>query len=196
MEGVHQMLQFKIFELFNFSEEDLKTAQNVFAGNNLVLLNKKYIAVTYDYATNSYIDLLKKAKKVDNMRQVILTSKHFFNLINYAVSTNSSITELKFVSQIPRESTEFVHDYIELINATKMEEKDKYKDGLFNELDWLIHDECIDIEKVSILTKFNNSRLYKKVELFNNGVIIVNNHSMSEEIKNLVLSIIKGTVHA
>ena len=77
MEGVYQMLQFKIFELFNFSEEDLKKVQNIFVGNDLILLDENYIAITYDYATNSYIELLKKAKKVENIRQVILTSRHF-----------------------------------------------------------------------------------------------------------------------
>lgn len=196
MEGVYQMLQFKIFELFNFSEEDIKKVQNIFVGNDVILLDENYMVITYDYATNSYIELLKKAKKVENIRQVILTSKNFFNLINYAVNTNSSISDLKFVSQIPEESIEFVHDYIELINSSMTEKKGEFKNRLFNELDWLIYDECIDIEKLSILTKFGDSRLYKKVELYSNGVVIVNSDCVSDEVKKLVLSIIKGIVHA
>ncbi|MGE7636065.1 hypothetical protein ACQKMZ_28620 [Bacillus paramycoides] len=76
------------------------------------------------------------------------------------------------------------------------EKKDEYKNRLFNELDWLIYDECIDIEKLSILTKFGNSRLYKKVELYSNGVVTVNSDYVSDEVITLVLSIIKGIAHA
>ncbi|USK74793.1 hypothetical protein [Peribacillus frigoritolerans] len=185
------MLQLKIFENFSYKEDDLLKIQEFFPNSDVKFFNEKYIGVTYDYGINSYVSLMKRVKKIKNIRQVIVSSNNFFNLINYAIEKDFTISELKFVSQISDESVDFVTGYLDRINSADKNEKNQYKEELFKELDWLIYDECIDIEKISILGEFGETSIYKYVDLYNNGVITIEDKKLSREVEKLILAVVE-----
>ncbi|MCG7313427.1 hypothetical protein MHL30_09560 [Priestia flexa] len=189
------MLQLKLFENFSCLEDELVEIQETFSDESVIFFNEKYIGVTYNYDTNNYVSLMKKIKKFKNIRQVIMGSSNFFNLINYAIEKDFTISELKFVSQISNESVEFVQEYLEKINSAEKTEKNQFKEELFKELDWLIYDECIDVEKISILGQFGNSPIYRYLDLYNNGVITVDEKEVSSVLNEVVLAVVKEQYH-
>jgi len=184
------MIQFKLFELFHSNEEHTNMINNSFDSERILVFNEKYLGITYDQKYNSYVDLLRKVKEINLLRQVLITPSVFFNILEQAVINEYTIKDLKFISPVPEESFEFVQFYINKLNSgVKNISKTKALDELKGELDWLIYDESIDIEKISFLIgEPDQFKPYIQVEFFNNGIITVNSNEISEELSKLIRS--------
>ncbi|MCM3107666.1 hypothetical protein [Bacillus velezensis] len=180
------MLQMKLFELFN-NEETFEHLKEIFKEDSLIYFSENIIGITYDYGLNDYVDLLKKVKNL-NLRQVIISSSKFMNLIDSCVKGNLFINKLKFIDPIPAESIEYVDDYIQKINRSTGIEKEKSKINLFKEIDWIILDECIDIQFVSLQIT-DKIGIYTNVQLYNNGVLLIDDISILSEVTNLIKEI-------
>ncbi|MBE7114030.1 hypothetical protein FT641_15895 [Bacillus paranthracis] len=171
------MIQLKLFELFNPNDGTAENLLGIFGKEDVIKFSDKYIGIAYDYDKSTYVDILRKTKEL-NLRQVIVTSRTFFELVNYSIKHDFTLNEIKFVYPIADESVEFVNRYLQEINALVGEEKNNYKQQLFEELDWIVSDECIDIKVLSLHAKFPESPLYIKIELYNNGVLLINSRKI------------------
>ena len=70
-----------------------------------------------------------------------------------------------------------------MINIEKdIEKKKSLKIELFKELKWLTVDGCIDINYVEIEVNCGNS-MFVKVKLYNNGVMLINNTKVKDELQ-------------
>ncbi|WP_394532806.1 hypothetical protein C1N83_27970 (plasmid) [Priestia aryabhattai] len=175
------MMQVKLFELFD-TKEAFDKLLLIFEEETIIKFSNKIIGITYNYTDNSYIDVLKKVKDL-NLRQVINTSTIFINIINYCVSNSLFINGINFVYPVQEDSIGYLEDYLQKINSAEGLEKQGNKLKLFKEIDWIISDECIDLRSISF--EFEKE-MYTKVEFFNNGVILIGNSSVIEEVRNLV----------
>ncbi|MFJ5622934.1 hypothetical protein ACIQD3_09385 [Peribacillus loiseleuriae] len=183
------MMQIKIFEQFDQTKtyNELLTR---FDSNSIIKFNDAIIGVTYDYGANNYVSVLQKVSEL-NLRHLIINSKTFINMIDYAVSNDLFLKSIKFVDPITVESVEFVNDYLERINGSTDEKKHLNKEKLFNELKWITSDECIDIKSICVQMRGENNPIYTDVELYNNGVLLVNHKRVLKQVISLVKSIIK-----
>ncbi|MEK5036909.1 hypothetical protein [Sporosarcina sp. FSL K6-3457] len=177
------MMQFKLFELLD-NESTYNDLISLFGKQAVYKFSNSIIGITYDYGANNYVEILKKVKNF-NLRQVIITSSSFLRAINYGVDKDIQINEIKFIYPILPESVIQVQDYIEMINATEGEEKKYNKNKLFKEIDWITSDECIDIKCISFDLK-NEEQLYYKTELYNNGVLLVNDKTIIKNVAEFI----------
>lgn len=180
------MMQMKLFELFDTN--DFINLVTEFGEESVVKFSETIIGITYDYGANSYIDLLKKVKDF-NLRQVINTSSRFIQLIDYCVDNDLFINKISFIYPIPKESTEYLEDYIENINSSTGAEKLTNKLKFFKEVNWIISDECIDLQSISFQLIEQNSKLYTDVQLYNNGVLLVDDQSVLPEVEKIINTI-------
>ncbi|PGT73599.1 hypothetical protein [Priestia megaterium] len=177
------MMQMKLFELFD-TEETLNKLLSIFGEKSVIKFSNEIIGITYDYGANSYIDVLKKVKEL-NLRQIINTSTMFINTIDYCVNNELFINKINFIYPIQPESTQYLDDYLEKINATTGTEKQENKLKLFKEIDWIISDECIDLQSISFQLVDEKS-LYTDVQFFNNGVLLIDEESVISEVAELI----------
>jgi hypothetical protein len=182
------MMQLKLFEMFD-TDKTMKELNILFGEQSVINFSTSIIGITYDYSTNNYINVLQKVKDL-NMRQVIVTSTAFLNVIEYSVKHNLFINDLKFIYPISKETVSYVDKYIEFINSTSGLEKDSYKTKLFKEIDWIISDKSIDIKNISIQMTNDDSPIYINFELYNNGVLLIDDESILESVINLMNNIL------
>ncbi|WML43132.1 hypothetical protein [Neobacillus sp. PS3-40] len=182
------MMQLKLFELFD-TDKTLKELNILFGEQSVIKFSNSIIGITYDYSTNNYIKVLQKVKDL-NMRQVIVTSSVFLNVIDYSVKHDLFINDLKFIYPISKEKISYVDKYIELINSTSGLEKDSYKTKLLKEIDWIISDKSIDIKNITIQMQNDDSPIYYNFELYNNGVLLIDDDSILMSATNLMNNIL------
>ncbi|KXY39778.1 hypothetical protein AT257_21945 [Bacillus cereus] len=181
------MMQLKLFELLD-NEETLNELLGIFGRESVVSFSDKIIGINYDYGVNSYIGVLQKVRGL-NLRQLIVTSSSFINMIDFCVKEDLFINNIKFIYPVPKENIEYVDDYLEKINAASGSEKRALKVNLFKEIDWITFDECIDVKSISIQMQGVDSPIYIDVELYNNGVLLINDEHVIENVKDLLNNI-------
>jgi hypothetical protein len=180
---VISMMQMKLFELFD-AEGTFNKVVDTFGKESVIEFSNNIIGITYDYGANSYINVLKKVKDF-NLRQVINTSSRFVKVMDYCISNNLYINEINFIYPIPKESVQYLDDYLEKINATFGEEKQANKIRLFKEIDWIISDECIDLQSLSFQF-VDDDGLYRNVQLYSNGLLLLDDKSVIKNVAELI----------
>jgi len=184
------MIQVKLFELFEVKNTYQELIE-IFSKDRVIKFTNNIIGITYDYSSNNYISILQKVKDL-NLRQFIVNSNPFFNMIDFCVKMDFFINNVKFIYPISEESVQFVDDHLERINDTKGKEKVINRNKLFNELDWITSDECIDIKSISIQVSNGVIPIFNEVELYNNGVLLIGDENTLDTVTLMIEEIIKG----
>jgi hypothetical protein len=168
--------QIKLFELFDY-EVTIEEIEKVFPSERVIKIHKNVIGITYDYSKNSYRKLLTSIKGI-NLRQFIVYPNRYINFINNILKQESYIKRISFIEPLPSETFDFVDNYIQKINSTNdILMKDEYKSELFKELDWITQDISIDIQSISIQIMQDGFPFPTEIELYNNGVLLINTNN-------------------
>lgn len=184
------MLQIKLFRVFdNTKDQTIKDLQEAFGEENIININNNIVGVSYNYSDRGYRYILSKIKNID-VKQFIITSNLFFDLIDYCVNNQLFIKRINFADSIEEEHSEFIREYLSKVNSrtNNIYENKKF---LLDELNWITSDESIDIKTTSFtIEKSNNSIRFFEVELFHNGVIYINNQIVLAETIDVLNTII------
>lgn len=178
------MLQYKIFRMFNqeHTEEILK---EVF-GEEILIFKHNLVAIPYDYGKKGYKYVLEKVKELE-VKQLIITPMNFLKMLEFAIINNNYINNITFIESIPGEEKEFIDDYKQRLNKTvKIEDKQLIMDKLSKELEWLTFDESIDMKSIGLRCKGKNTQLKFDLELYNNGVLLIDDISIIDQAKELI----------
>ncbi|MBY6931272.1 hypothetical protein [Clostridium botulinum] len=177
------MLQYKLFKLHSDNRENtLAKIKGIFGDDNIWVINEKIIAIFYDYGINDYKYVLKQTIQL-NISQLIVNSNIILSFMEHVIESNSFITELSFAKTIAPEDNELINKSIRLMNIEKdIEKKKALKKSLFTELMWLTTDGCIDINYIETEIKCDQEKKFIKVKLYNNGVIILQNMKVKNEL--------------
>lgn len=180
------MLQFKLFKVFGGDEEFNKI---ILVFPNAVKFNDNIVGIPYDYGRNGYRKILEEVKGF-SVKQYIITPEKFFKLINLSVNNDYFISSLKFLDSVPLENQQVMDLYRKQINTAqtnteKLEKLDKY----LSELEWIVSDGSIDIKELGLRIMSNNKQLQVEVTLYNNGVILIDNKDVENQVIELIKSI-------
>lgn len=146
--------------------------------------NEKFEYLAYDYAQNSYKELILTARD-NGLRQVIFTTAVFKSLIGKVYEKGLFIKSINFVEPFEPQLVEKIQKIIDDANVSA--NKEYVLKALFDEIDFLVNDESIDIKKIEILNR--NVEPYGKATIFNNGVLHTSEENKIEttNLLNLVL---------
>ncbi|WP_393964599.1 hypothetical protein [Exiguobacterium sp. S22-S28] len=167
------MLNLKIFSTEN-SKYSIPELKLKFKEDTFFELSENLIGIEYFGDSHEYIDILKTAKSV-GLSQFLFTSKKFLGTINYLVKERFTLEKINFVYPLKDDSKEFVSKQIEGIYAADEKQNliDKYLSNLLAEIEWLAVDGCIDIESISFDYQSQETRLYQRLSIYNNGVAVL-----------------------
>lgn len=180
------MLQFKLFRVYN-GESTLTKLGKEFP--DIIHFNDNVIGIPYDYGLNGYRKVLESVKSLP-LKQYIVTPESFFKLLNYSIEVGYYINSLSFLESVPPENQEMISYYKREINAEKdLFKKQSIVNKFFNELNWIVSDESIDIKELSIRVKSQSSPIYVEVDIFNNGVLLFDNESIKDQVVSLIKNI-------
>ena len=180
------MIQYKLCKVFNENKSEIiKKLDVIYGVENLCFISDNIIGISYVYGSKNYKHILKSIMKL-KMSQVIITSNIFTKLLNYSIDNNYFITHISFLDSISVEDKEFVNHQINLLNREgNLISKVKLKNILNNELQWLTSDGGIDIKSM-VLTIKMESGLYSNISIYNNGVLLIDNVLIMDELIKLI----------
>lgn len=180
------MLQLKLFKFYN-GELTLSTLNEKFS--NIIQFSSNVIGIPYDYGKNGYRKVLETVKDMP-VKQYIITPEKFFKLLNYSIDNGYFINSLNFLESVPSEHQEIISYYRQQVNAeNNIIKKQTIANKFFTELDWLITDESIDIKNLSLRIKADSSPIQVEVDIYNNGVLLIDNEIIKDKVINLLESI-------
>lgn len=184
------MLQLKLFKIFNKQKkETLDKLHELFGDKNIFIFSDNIVGISYDYEERGYKYVLEKVMELD-IQQFIITSNIFMNLISFYVTKKIHIKNIMFVDSIEQEERDFVNSYIEKINSEEnVEQRQSLKETLFDELKWITSDECIDIKAIESVVWIANPPVFVSIELVHNGVLLVGNSVILNDLKEIIDSI-------
>lgn len=180
------MLQFKLFKVFG-GEEEINKINSIFP--NMVSFKDNIVGIPYDYGRNGYRQILEEIKNLP-VKQYIITPEKFFKLINYSVNEDYFIRSLNFLDSVPLENQQAMDLYRTQINTAQslMDKKEKV-DKYLSELEWIVSDGSIDIKELGLRIKSQKTQLQVEVTLYNNGVILIDNKDVENQVIELIKSI-------
>lgn len=184
------MLQYKLFKVHNADIDNTLSAINdIFGSEHIWIINKNIVGISYDYGTRDYKYVLKQVMKL-NISQVIITSNYILSFLEEVINNNLLIIDLSFAKSITSEDKEFISKSIKSINLEPdLGKRRVLKISLFKELKWLTSDGCIDINYIDIEAKISNTEVYRKLQLYNNGVLLIDDERLKETIVSILNSI-------
>lgn len=180
------MLQLKLFRVYN-SESTMEKLVEKFP--TIIQFSDNIIGIPYDYGKNGYRKVLETVKDMP-VKQYIMTPEKFFKVLNYSIESGYFINSLNFLESVPEENQEIISHYRQLVNAEKdLFKKQAIVSKFFVELEWIITDESIDIKDLSIRIKSETSPIQVEVSLYNNGVLLIDDEIVKEQVINMMKSI-------
>ncbi|GGA69509.1 hypothetical protein [Ornithinibacillus halotolerans] len=179
-------MQLKLFRVFN-RESTLPKIDSYFS--DYLTVSDYTVGIPYDYGKNNYKKLLEVMKNME-VKQFIITPEKFFKLLNSSINEGYFLSDIQFLESVPAEHQELITHYKNNINSILNPfEKQSMATKLFSELDWLITDESIDIKKINIRINSDATPIQVDVEIYNNGVILLDDISVKEKVVNLLTGI-------
>lgn len=184
------MMQYKLYKIYNEDrDKTIESLNNIFGKENLWFLTERVVGIKYDYNQNDYKELLKKTMNL-NMRQIILTANVFVDFLELCIDRKYFISELSFLDSISLEDKEYIDNQLNVVkNGTDKKVIEKAKQILFRELKWLSVEGCIDIKNIDIIIDYDDRNGY--VQLYNNGVILLNRQELTGVLEEMFLHVIK-----
>jgi len=182
------MLNYKIFHNKD-NQSAINKLENQLGQQRVIKVNNNIVAIDYLGDSHEYIKTVKFANSVD-LSQYLVTSKRFLELIKFIVRKDYNIENIKFVYPITLDSERFINKQLESIYAS-FEDPDlieKHFGKLLEEIEWLAVDGCIDIKSISFDFQSTDGGKYKKITVYNNGVIVLQDETLVEEVKELLES--------
>lgn len=177
------MLQYKLIEVLD--KNTLLKLNNIFGKKNIIKLTDRIVGIYYDFSENTYTDTLRKIVGL-NLRQCILTSSRFLNIINYSLDNNLSLSSIDFLECIDENLTKNIKSSItktKLVNDKN--EKLKLKQSLIENLNWIMFDQSIDIQSILISIDVDFFPFTVEVRFFNNGVLYVDDINIIKHLNKL-----------
>lgn len=156
-----------------------------FPDDEIIRVTANTIAIKYDYNTKDYKYVLEKMSDFKATQNIITASK-FFTILNKCIEMNIFIDEIKLFQPL-QEENDRIEKYLVKINYSK-EDRGKYKDLLFSELEWFNYDEGIDIKNMTFRIPSKTKPISIKFSVFDNGVILIDDL----EVIDAVIEIIKA----
>lgn len=180
------MLQLKLFKVYG-GEEKLTEVKSTFS--NLIEFSDNIVGIPYDYGRNGYRKILEDIKSL-SVKQYILTPEKFFKLINLSANKEYFIVNVNFLDSVPIEHQQVMDFYKNEINraSTIMEKKEKVNQYL-SKLEWIVSEGSIDIKELGLRMKSNNTQLQVEVTFYNNGVLLIDNQNIIEQVIELIKSV-------
>lgn len=173
------MLQYKLLEVLD--ENTLIKINNIFGYKNVINFTDKIIGISYDFDSNTYTDVLRNIVGL-NVRQWILTSSRFINIIDYSINNNLDLNSIDFLECVDKKQIENVKLNITRINMSKnQDDKIRIKQRLVNDLNWIMLDQCIDIKSVSLSYTVPYPPFIVELRFFNNGVLYINDETILKQ---------------
>lgn len=177
------MLQYKLLEVLD--ENTLITIKTIFGDKNIFSFTDKIIGISYDFESNTYTHVLKNIIGL-NVRQWILTSSRFINIINYSINNNLNLNSIDFLDFVDEKQIENVKLNITRINMSKnQDDKIRIKQRLVNDLNWIMLDQCIDIKSVSLSYTVPYPPFIVELRFFNNGVLYISDENILKQTTEL-----------
>lgn len=177
------MLQLKLFKVYGGEE---KLGEVISAFSNLIKVSDNIVGIPYDYGRNGYRKILEDIRGL-NVKQYILTPEKFFKLINLCVSKDYYISSLNFLDSVPKEHQEALDFYRNQINkASTLVDKNDRASKFLSELEWIVSEDSIDIKELTIRIKSEETKLQVDVTFYNNGVILIDNMTITNQVIELL----------
>ena len=177
------MLQYKLIEVLD--KDTLNELNIIFGSENIIELTDKIIGIRYNLDSSTYIDILKKIVGL-NVRQWILTSSRFINIIKYSIDNNLLLDSIDFLECIDKVHSDNVNSSITKVKMAKdSNEKIKLRQLLIEDLNWIMLDQCIDIKSVLLSYQVKFPPFLIEVRFFNNGVLYIDDKNIVACLKQL-----------
>ncbi|MCC0693024.1 hypothetical protein [Clostridioides sp. ZZV14-6387] len=179
------MGQYKLLEILD--QNTLAEVTNIFGNNNIFKFTDNIVGIKYDYNRMSYTDVLRNVIGL-NLRQWTITSNRFIDIISYSITNSLHLGPIVFSEFIDSNQTDKIKNIITKINMTfDSENKLQLKEALINNLEWLMLDECIDIQSIVISHMIPTPPFNVDTRFFNNGVLFVEEHDTLENLRVLFM---------
>lgn len=178
--------QYKLYILDKSCYTDtLNKLYNKYGNDSIIEINKNMIAIEYNYKTTSYRKLIESMNEYRSTQSIITTSK-FIKLMKSCIESNILIDEI-ILSDMLKDESISINNYIKKINYKI--DKEKYIKKLLDEINWLSYEEGIDIQSISYKVKSDKSPIYINFNVFNNGVISIDDESIISQVIKVIKDI-------